>query len=362
MNKLSTEQLWDHLTEKHLVIGEMGLVPDASSPWFVRVMLGFAGWIGALFMLGFVGAALTFIVRSSTASLMAGALICVGAAVIFRVSKGQDFAVQFGLATSFAGQALFIYGLMETFKWGNGFSYVCITIFMAVLAAIVANEIHRAATAFASAVSLGLALWWYGVPYLAPALITAAMAVIWLHEFSWANRGPVLRPIGYSLVLAALYSNGVLLMHGYSLLLGRGAGGSPVLAKLSYWTGVLVIGAVFLYTAYRLVAREGFSIRDRPAQTALLAAATVAVVSYKAPGLATGLAIVLLGYANANRVLAGLGVFSLIAYLSIYYYQLQTTLLVKSASLIITGIVLLVARFALGRLWPAGPQEGEDHA
>jgi hypothetical protein len=323
-------------------------------------MLGFAGWIGALFMLSFVGAALTFIVKSSTASLMAGAVICVGAAVIFRVSKGKDFAVQFGLATSFAGQALFIYGLMETFKWGNGFSYVCITVFMAVLAAIVANEIHRGATAFAAAVSLSLALWWYGVPYLAPALITTAVAVLWMHEFSWADRGSILRPIGYSLVLAALYSNGVLLMHGYAWLLGRGAGGSPVLARLSYWTGVLAIGAVFIYTVFRLAAREGFGIR--PAQAALIAALAIAITSYKAPGIATGLVIVLLGYANANRVLTGLGIFSLIAYLSLYYYQLQATLLVKSASLIATGMVLLIARFALGRLWPAVSREGEDHA
>ncbi len=360
MNDLSPERLWDHLAEKHLVTGEMGPLPDARSPWFVRVMLGFAGWIGALFLLSFVGAALTFIIRSSAASLMAGAIICAGVAVIFRFSKGQDFAVQFGLATSFAGQALFIYGLMETFKWGNGFTYVCITVFMAVLAAIVANEIHRVATAFAASVSLGLALWWYGVPYLAPALITSAMAVIWMHEFSWANRGSVLRPIGYSLVLAALYSNGVLLMHGYSWLLERRAVNIPVLARFSYWANILTIGAVFFYTVHRLLAREGFGIKDRSAQASLFAAATIAIVSYKAPGIAAGLVIVLLGYANANRVLGGLGVFSLIAYLALYYYQLQTTLLVKSASLMATGIVLLVARFALHRLWPANPREGGD--
>jgi uncharacterized membrane protein len=71
---------------------------------------------------------------------------------------------------------------------------------------------------------------------------------------------------------------------------------------------------------------------------------------------------VLLGYANANRVLTGLGVFSLIAYLSLYYYQLQATLLVKSASLIATGMVLLIARFVLVMLWPATEQEGENHA
>jgi len=362
MNSLSTEQLWDRLAKENLVIGEMAPTLDQHSPWFVRVMLGFAGWIGALFMLGFVGTALSFIIKSGTASLIAGSIVCVGAAVIFRVSQGKDFAVQFGLATSFAGQALFIFGLMETFHWRNGLSYLSVTVFEAVLAGVVVNEIHRGATAFAAAISLSLALWWYGVPYLAPSLITAAVAVVWMHELTWADRGSILRPIGYSLVLAALYSNGVLLMHGYSWLLGRGAENSPVLARLSYWTGVLMIGAVFLYTVFRLAAREGFNIKDRPTQAALFAAAAIAIASYKAPGIATGLVIVLLGFANANRVLTGLGVFSLIAYLSLYYYQLQATLLVKSASLVATGLVLLAARFALNTFWPATSDEGENHA
>ncbi len=73
MNSLSTEQLWDRLAEENLVTGERAPTPDRHSPWFVRVMLGFAGWIGALFMLGFVGASLSFIIKSSTASLIAGA-------------------------------------------------------------------------------------------------------------------------------------------------------------------------------------------------------------------------------------------------------------------------------------------------
>jgi len=362
MNTLSPKQLWDRLLEINLVTGEMPPTVDQHAPWFVRVMLGFAGWIGALFMLGFVGASLSFIMRSSSASLIAGALVCSGAAAIFRFSQGKDFAIQFGLATSFAGQAMFIFGIMETFRWGSGFGYIAVAIFEAGLAAIVVNEIHRGATAFAAAVSLSLALSWYGIPHLAPALITAAVAVLWMHEFSWADKGSVLRPIGYSLVLAALYSNSTLFMRDTAWLLGRGGAHNPALSMISSWAGVLLTSAVFLYTTVRLAAREGFGINDRPARTALVAAAAIAIASFKAPGIATGLVIVLLGFANANRVLTGLGIFSLIIYLSIYYYQLQATLLIKSASLVATGIMLLVARIALGRLWPAVDHKGEHNA
>jgi uncharacterized membrane protein len=65
-----------------------------------------------------------------------------------------------------------------------------------------------------------------------------------------------------------------------------------------------------------------------------------------------------LGYANANRVLAGFGILALIGYLSYYYYSLQATLLEKSALLAAAGIALLLARCALLRAWPA--QEAGD--
>jgi hypothetical protein len=304
---------------------------------------------------------MSFVIRSGTSALVVGVIVCVAAAVIFRLAQGKDFAVQFGLATSFAGQALFIFGLLEIFHWRSGSAYVSVALFEAALAIVVVNEIHRAATAFAASVSLSIALWWYGVPHLAPALVTLAFVVIWLNEFSWADRGSVLRPIGYSFVLAALYCNGALLMHGYSRMLGQGFSNLDLL-RLSYWTGRLAIISVFLYTVYRLALREGFGIKDRPTQAALLAGAVIALTSFKAPGIAVGLAVVLLGYANANRVLTGLGLFSLIVYLSLYYYQLQTTLLVKSLSLIATGLVLLIARFALNRLWPVASREGASHA
>jgi len=102
MRNISTEQLWHRLAEAGLVIGESAPMADRHSPWFVRAMLGFAGWLGALFLFGFVGVSLQFILTNPTASLITGASVCAAAAFIFRVSRGKDFAVQFGLAVSFA--------------------------------------------------------------------------------------------------------------------------------------------------------------------------------------------------------------------------------------------------------------------
>jgi uncharacterized membrane protein len=63
------------------------------------------------------------------------------------------------------------------------------------------------------------------------------------------------------------------------------------------------------------------------------------------------------GFANGNRVLIGLGIAALVGYLSHYYYSLQATLLEKSVLLMCTGLVLLAARFALHRWWPLSKEQ-----
>lgn len=361
MRTISTEQLWGRLAAAGFVNGDSPPPADQHSPWFVRVMLGFAGWIGALFLLGFVGVSLGFIIRSREASLVTGAVVCAAAAFIFRASRGKDFAVQFGLATSFAGQALFITGLMGIFRWESGVSYLAITVFEVVLAAVIINTIHRVASAFAAAVSLSFALSSYGIPHFAPTLITAGFVVAWLNELAWADKGSLVRPIGYGLVLAVIYINGALLMHEH-MWLGGMANSRPMVVMLSYWAGIILNSAVFIFAVSRLLGREGIGLDNRLAQVALLAALAIAISSFKAPGIISGLVIVLLGYANDNRVLTGLGIFALIAYLSHYYYQMEATLLIKSAVLVTTGMVLLIARFVLGRVWPDNVQKGGSHA
>jgi hypothetical protein len=324
-------------------------------------MLGFAGWVGAFFLFGFVAVSLRFILENRTASLLAGAAACAAAAFIFRALRGKEFAVQFGLAVSFAGQGLFISGLTDIFREEIGLGCLAIMVFEAVLVAAVSNQIHRVVSSCASAISLSFALSAYDIPHLAPPLITAGFAALWLKELNWADRGLLVRPVGYGFVVAAICVNGILLM-GEPLWSGVFEQSSPVFGRLSWWSGVILNSAVFIFTVSRLLRREGLGMNDRTTQVSLVAAVAIAISSFKAPGITTGLIIVLLGYANANRLLTGLGILGLIGYLSLYYYQLETTLLVKSAVLAATGIVLLIARFVLSRVWPANGQGGDGYA
>jgi uncharacterized membrane protein len=99
--------------------------------------------------------------------------------------------------------------------------------------------------------------------------------------------------------------------------------------------------------------QAGWTLRESRTVLALAASVAVGAASFKAPGIAGGLMIALLGFANGNRVLLGLGIAALLLYVSSYYYLLDATLLAKSGVLAATAAVLLVARWlVLGRVMP----------
>jgi uncharacterized membrane protein len=359
MKDMSTVQLWDSLKEGDFIVGESAPAMDHHSPWFVRIMLGFAGWIGALFILGFLGVSMQFIFRSSGASLIAGTVLCSAAALIFRFFNKNDFACQFGLATSFAGQAVFIHGLMDLFRIVSGPGYLTVMIFEVVLVALISNYIHRMVSAFIAAICFSLALSYYSLPNIAPALITIGFTVLWLNELKWARWGKLVQPVGYGLVLAAAFVSGALLMHAPMWFAGRG-GISPEFVTFTYYARVILNGAVFIFAISSLLKREGIRFKDTSAQIALIAALVIAISSFKAPGIITGLIVILLGFANGNKTLTGLGILASIAYLSHFYYQMHATLLMKSVALTLTGTVALIARFSLSRIWSAGERKGGD--
>jgi uncharacterized membrane protein len=105
--------------------------------------------------------------------------------------------------------------------------------------------------------------------------------------------------------------------------------------------------------AWRLCRRPNLHLTGEPVAAALLAAVLLAAVGRRAPGIASAVMVIVLGFGNGNRVLTGLGVVTLLAAVFAFYYNLHATLLVKSGMLAITGAVLLALRAAAFRWrWP----------
>ena len=352
-------ELWERLLQAGLVQGAAPQAEAGHSPWFVRVMLGVAGWFGALFLLLFIAIGLHDIIKHAAAALIVGVVACGIASAIFRKLPENDFAGQFAFAVSLAGQALIVFGIADAVGSKSvAVVGIVVAVMQAVLFWLVPNYVHRIWAAASGACAAAMALADMGLLAITPALVLVAFAWVWLKEFDFA-KGSLVRAGGYGLALAAVV---IAVMHGErSIAWILDQPKSPVGGLIGVWVGAALAGAALLWAVVQLLAREAVSLESAQGKIALIGAIILAVATLKAPGIGPAAAVLVIGFANGNRILAGLGILALLGYLSHYYYSLQLTLLEKSGVLASTGIALLAARLLLHRYWPE-PKEGASHA
>ena len=354
MNALARDVLWERLRSRALVEGDMPSPGDARVPWYVRVMLGIAGWIGAMFLLGFVAAAFAFLLKSSGAAFVVGAGGCAAAVFIFRAAPKSDFVAQFGLATSLAGQMMMGFAAAQWFDRSLTGIALFVALQQAVLFLLVPNFVHRLWSSWSGVLAASYAMLDAGLFVFTPAVTCAAFVWLALSEFRLARQGAMVRAGIYGLALAATQ---VAILHGgavEALFLGIGGHGVS-LGAAGAWFGRIASLAVLLCAVLMLLRREGLALSSGPGRVGLAGALILGLASIKAPAVGPAVAILVVGYANADRVLVGLGIVALLGYLSHYYYALHATLLEKSGLLMVTGLTLIALRFAMRIWWPGDP-------
>lgn len=357
MNAAACRELWERLRAAGL---GAGAVPErTASPWFIRVMLGFAGWIGALFIFGFVGAAFAMVMDNAGAAAIAAFICSGGAYAIFRLAGKGDFAGQFGLAIGLAGQILFAVAIFDHFDAEESLAYFLFFCVEATLTLLMPNFLHRIFTTVAAVAALFLGFAQAGLHGLALPLVVAGCALVWRRELRLAARAELWRPVGYGLALGVLQTAATPLLGGEVLFLFR-RGGDGWLRQYGPEVGTLLVAVVFLAVTVQILRELAIDTTSREGLAILCCAALAMGVSFPAHGLAAALLLLILGFAGGNRVLFGLGLLAVASFLSHYYYQMRETLLFKSLILGATGVFLLGARWGLGRLFPG--REARRHA
>lgn len=349
---MNAADLWARLSAEKLVEGDRPEGHKPASPWYVRTMLGIAGWIAAAFLLMFVGAAFAFIMEKAVYAALLGAGCCAAAYALFRKFDGSDFAEQFALVVSLVGQVLIVIGIADVLKMQDPALYLAIAAAEALLALIVPNFLHRILATGGAAIAIALAINRLSLHGFAAPLLCAGLAWVWLDPKRWAVRGGLWRPVGYGLVLA------LLLVETFRLfdpewVLGIAGEKKSWIALYGPVIGRALTALVLVWVAIALARGEGHGPASRVTLAAAGAAAAIGLLSLGAPGLVSALLILLLGFAAGNRPLMALGILSLLGFVSHFYYSLHATLLEKSGLLAVTGLVLLAAWFVLRRGLPA---------
>jgi uncharacterized membrane protein len=356
MNLTAHRELWERLRNAGLVQGD---VPSGmSSPWHVRAMLGIAGWIGAIFIISYLSFAFSMTKQNE---IILAIICCITSYVILRLAPKNDFSSQFGLAIGLVGQYLFGSAILRYFHAEASLGWLIFFFFEAALTIIMPNFIHRIFTTVATVGALFLSLSQSGLNVFVLPLTAAGCAVVWRGEIRLAAQARFWQPVGYGLAIGVLLIAAMTLSSSsHDLFLFNKRFGDNWLKMHGAEIGTALISVVFLALTVTLLRSLDIKISGKKGITALICAAVVMAASFPAHGLAPASLILILGFAGGNRILFGLGIVALGSFLSYYYYQLNDTLLIKSFILGQTGILLLVARWALRRLFT--PSEAKEYA
>lgn len=338
--------LWESLRQSGRVQGDMP-PPEAPLPWFVRLLQGAAGWMAAVFLLGFLGVLMPDLFKHPENAMIVGGLQLLLAAVLLR-RPGALFAAQFGLAVSLSGQALLLAACRD--YWDTSVFWAGWAGLQALLVWGFPYSVHRflsslwAVYALCAALASTVVFWWM------PSLLALGAAGLWLTEARWLHRASLGSPVAYALTIALLQLHAFTLVSPLVLaeLLQTGSRlQAPSATVLMLAEGLLA--GVWVLTAACLMRAQGVKAASRSGAAAWAGIVAVAVLSQAAPGFAVAWMLLLLGFAGANKVLVGVGFFTFLAYLSRYYYLLEMPLVEKSLWLSVAGLAMLAAYGALHR-------------
>lgn len=335
---------WQQLRAVGIVEGDAPPAVTATSSWAVTAVMGAAAWLSAILLLFFLFLALEDLLSSAATAIITGLVIVGAASAAMRYAPERLFIVQLAIAFSLAGQVLVAFGIFKLDLRPGAFKWLLFAAFEAVLVAVVAQPAHRVLATFGAVTAIFMAL--YDVELVVLFLPALLAAFVVAHAFIlggsprhglWASAGT---GIALALVVAMVAGR------EFPLLTSASALGERGLRLLS--TALLVgLGGV----AALIVARDaGASLRSRVVVVAIGAAMLVAAISgFALPAVPCALVMLMLAFAAGRPVLIALVIVALLAALAYHYYQLDATLLQKSATLGALGVVLLGVRAMLRR-------------
>lgn len=321
---------------------------DDVQPLYVRTMIGFGAWLASLLLIGFV-AALGF--SSETGIIVMGFAFMAGS-VYVRRSMENDFVIQCTLAFSLAGQALFVFGV-ASFSDFDGVEPILglMIVLNVILFVVFTDRIHRALSVMLCLGSVGVLfyIWKWNdvIPVLGPGLAAALVFVAHRQaQFIEAGLGSFYRPLLSGLVLSAF---GCFLLSTVYVLPELG---SSFEFYPRPWISTLLLAALLIHVVVKHWKRMAGTTGGPVVIVGAVFLVAVVAASWLAPGILLALIVVIVGTGTGNRSLMIGGLLFFAVFLGAYFYGIQITMLQKSLTLIASGTVLLLGRWALLAAWP----------
>src|SRR5690606_35877948 len=336
----------------------LNIAAAAPSPWFISLLFGFSGVFASLFCIWFLTLILdnTGMLDSTLAVFIIGAILSVIGGFLFYSARlrHSSFCNSLAFAVTLAGQGYIAYALLAS-EITEPLNIMLLLLVQLLMTVVIPSFVYRLLSATLALNCLFYLLNYYHLSEVSLGLLALITSVTHLQRYTLAafipikwrtNALEIMSAMGYASAyvllsisvyfIAAEYGNRFNNLDNY----GEAFSYNYYLAQ-----GLLTLAS--LYAAYLILKR--YHIKLLSAAGLLISAAIVllGIMSIYVSGLLATSLIIIIATANSQRVLLGLGIIALVGYIFWYYYQLDTSLLVKSASMLVIGIALLLLRWVL---------------
>ncbi|MGP5502394.1 DUF4401 domain-containing protein [Psychrobacter faecalis] len=331
---------------------------EARSPWFISLFFGMSGILASLFFIGFLTLLLdnTGLLDSTLAVFIIGGILSVIGGFLFYNARirHSPFWNSLAFAITLAGQGYIAYALLAS-EIAEPLNIMLLLLVQLLMTVAIPNFIYRLLSATLALSCLFYLLNYYHLSEVSLGLLALITSVTHLQRYRLAafiptkwrmNALEITNAIGYASAyvllsvsvyfIAAEYGNSFDSLDSY----GEAFSYNYYLAQ-----GLLTLAS--LYAAYLILKRYQVKLRSTAGLLISAAIVLLGIMSIYVSGLLATSLIIIIATANSQRVLLGLGVIASVGYIFWYYYQLDTSLLVKSASMLVIGIALLLLRWLL---------------
>lgn len=323
-----------------------------STPWFVRVLVGFGAWIAGMMLAAGISVLLA-VGNSSVGLILMGLLVCTGSTALRHHSRG-DFSAHFALSMSLAGQAMVGVGLVMVADRGErwGIFLAGMALLEVVLLLGFRDSVHRFLSAFATVLLFTLLLEHYHFAVLESAFVgLGLLAWALLPVQAWSGfLLPLRRPVGYALATVFL---GLFAWHSFErMAFHHGSGTSAWAAGFqgvpTWLLGALAPGLLLAAAALRILLRLGRSPGSTAGLLVLAAVLGLSLLGIRVPGIPAMIFVLVIAEESRESAMFGLAVVTGLFLVTRLYYEMDLSLLAKSGVLAGSGGLLLGLRPALG--------------
>lgn len=305
--------------------------------WIIRMLIAAGAWIAAINIISFLFLMQVF--ENEGVMLVAG-LAIVGVSVAYtRFSKPNFITEPLVMVLNFCGQGLILAGVGIITEHVVSF---CVAAFFLqlIILAVTRNHIQR----MVAVVTMPLAVFgllWDQEAYVLIAPILGALALI--YAVAWANEASIIQRFKSKLSYFNAFAYGIPLA---LILLNYIGDNTWIMGDITLYPWVQ---SVFIIIGILVMLGKGLKERGLAKHLPVFLVVSTLFLAplVMAPGVLLGLLLIIIGNLRGHLKLLVLGVLTLTYFMILFYYNMETTLLIKSVLMMASGALLIGARFAL---------------